>query len=84
MEVIMESRSPTSGSKTRERFVRIAAARVNKVLDVMDSLGKCSDRRNYAYTEDDIKKIFNEIERKLRETKALFQGTSKSKKRFHL
>lgn len=42
----------------RDRFVRLAEARTNKILELMRLLGNCSSRANYEYTEDDIKQIF--------------------------
>jgi hypothetical protein len=68
----------------RSRFIRVAEARVNRILDGLDSLGKCSNRSNYEYSEEDLKKIFGEIDRKVRDTKTMFQGTSKNKTRFKL
>ena len=41
----------------RERFVRLAEARTNKILEMMRLLGNCSSKANYEYTEDDIKQI---------------------------
>ena len=46
----------------RERFVRLAEARTNKILDMLKLLGNCSSKSNYEYTDDDVKKIFNAIE----------------------
>ena len=68
----------------RDRFVRIIERRVNQILDNLDNLGKCSNRRNYIYYPDDVTKLFREIERKVKETKLLFHGTSNNKKRFQL
>jgi len=68
----------------RERFVRIVERRVNRILDDLDSLGKCSNRRNYEYSDEDVRKIFREIEKKIREIKSVFQGTSKEKNRFKI
>jgi len=68
----------------RDRFVRIAEKRVNRIFDALDSLGNCSNRRNYDYSDTDIKKIFGEIEKKVEETRLMFQGTSENKKRFTL
>ena len=68
----------------RDRFVRIAGNRVNRILDALDSLGNCSNRRNYDYSDTDVKKIFSEIESKLKETKSMFQATAQEKKRFTL
>lgn len=73
-----------SRNANRERFVRIAERRVNRILESLDSLGNCSNRRNYEYSEPDVKKIFNEIDRKTRDVKALFQGSSQDRKAFKL
>jgi len=64
----------------RDRFVRIAERRVNRIMDALEKLGDCSNQRNYAYSNAEVKKIFSEIEKKLKETRLKFQGTSKNKK----
>ena len=67
-----------------QRFIRIAERRVNKMLDNLENLGKCSNRQNYEYTEGEVRKIFREIDNKVKETKILFQGYNRKKKRFVL
>ena len=57
---------------------------MNRILEGLDSLGKCSNKSNYEYSEEDVKKIFAEIDKKVKDIKTLFQGTSKNKKRFTL
>jgi len=64
----------------RERFIRIAERRINRIMDALEKLGDCSNQRNYDYSNTDIKKIFEKIEKKLKETRLKFQGTSKNKK----
>ena len=56
----------------RERFKRLAALRTNAVLRRLKVLGNCANRGAYEYTEEEINKVFSEIERKARETKAKF------------
>ena len=68
----------------RNRFVRIVERRVNVILDNLDSLGKCSNRKNYEYFDKDVRQIFNQIEKKVKQIKSLFQETSKNEKRFKL
>ena len=63
----------------RDRFVRIVERRVNLILNNLDSLGKCSNKRNYEYSEDDVKKIFNEIDKKCKEVRTMFNGKIKKK-----
>lgn len=67
----------------RDRFVRIAERRVNKILDDLDSLSKCANRKNYDYSDKDIKSIFSEIEKRTREARGLFQE-GEIKKEFRL
>ena len=56
----------------RDRFKRLATIRTNMVLKRLKVLGNCSNRSTYEYTEEEINKIFSEIERKIREVKAKF------------
>lgn len=75
MEAIKEVKKETN----RERFIRIVERRVNIILKDLDSLGKCSNKRNYEYSDTDVKKIFGEIDKKCRETRALFGGQTNSR-----
>jgi hypothetical protein len=68
----------------RNRFVRIVERRVNFILQNLDSLGNCSNKRNYEYSDKDVKLIFNEIDKKLKETKAKFDGSPIGKSTFKL
>ena len=63
----------------RERFVRLAEARTNKILDMIKLLGNCSSKANYDYTDDDVKKIFNAIDKELKNTRAKFSGSEAPK-----
>ena len=64
-----------------QRFQKIAPKRVQKVLDSMNSLSKCSNKYNYQYTEDEKNKIFNALNKSLSELKAKFNdGVNKNKK----
>lgn len=55
-----------------ERFKRLATQRTNIVLKRLKVLGNCANRSAYSYTENEVNKIFSEIERRVRETKAKF------------
>jgi len=77
-------RSARRKKANRDRFVRIAANRVNRILDALDSLGNCSNRRNYDYSDTDVKKIFGEIEKNVKETRSMFQATEEERKKFTL
>ena len=76
--------SKNNSDTKRNRFIKIAERRVNQVLNNLDSLGKCSNKRNYQYTEEEVNKIFREIEKKVKEIKVRFQGEDTNKSRFKL
>ena len=69
----MDDKNETS----RERFRRLATQRTNSVLQRLKVLGNCSNRSAYEYDEENIAKIFSEIERSVRETKAKFHFPKK-------
>ena len=73
-----------SSESKRARFVRIAEARTNKILDMMRLLGNCSSKSNYEYTDEDIKKIFGALEKELKNTKNRFLGIDSSNEKFTL
>ena len=68
----------------RERFVRIAESRTNKILEMMRLLGNCSSKGNYDYNDEDVKKIFNTLEKELKNTKNKFLGLNTKEEKFTL
>ena len=70
-------------NETREeRFKRLATYRTNLVLDKLRILGNLSNKANYNYTDEEIRKIFNSIDAQLRAVKARF--ALKKRKEFKL
>ncbi len=63
--------NPISDNK-RERFKRLGAYRTNEILKKLKVLGNCSNRSAYEYTEEEINRIFSEIDRAVKETKSKF------------
>ena len=63
----------------RERFVRIAEARTQKIIDMIELLGNCSNQYNYEYTQKDVDKMFSAIESALKASKARFTTESTTK-----
>ena len=60
-------------SKSRENFVRLAENRTNKVLKQIDLLSNLSNKTNYAYTDEDIQKIFSAINKRVKDSEKKFQ-----------
>ncbi len=68
----------------RDRFVKIAENRTNKIIDMIKLLGNCSNKNNYSYNEEDVKQIFSAIDQELKITKTKFQEAQSNKKEFKL
>jgi hypothetical protein len=64
----------------RKRFKTVASRRVQRVLDSMDNLSKCANKRNYEYTDDDIKKMLRVINDKFMVLKAAYSTSTKTGK----
>lgn len=67
-----------------ERFIRIAEARTNKIINMINLLSNCSNKNNYEYTDEDVKKIFLAIENELKIAKHKFENAGIEKKEFKL
>lgn len=63
----------------RERFVRIAEARTQKIIDMIELLGNCSNQYNYEYTQKDVDKMFSAIDSALKASKARFTAENSNK-----
>lgn len=65
-----------------DRFKRVAAPRVQKVLDSIDNLSKCANKGNYQYAATDVRKMLNTIKAKVRGLEQAFsnEGRPKSEK----
>ncbi len=68
----------------RERFVRIAESRTNKIINMIELLGNCSNKSTYEYSEEDINKIFGRLEKELKNAKQRFTSSDVSSKTFKL
>ena len=73
-EIIKES--------NRERFVRIAENRTQKIIDTLELLGNCSNTYNYEYSKHDVEKMFGAIELAVKSCKSKFTGSSTKTNRF--
>ena len=63
----------------RERFIRIAESRTQKIIDMIELLGNCSNQYNYEYTQKDVEKMFSAIEGALKASKARFTTETSNK-----
>lgn len=68
----MARRKISPNETKREKFLRLANLRTNEILNRLRILGNCANRQTYEYSETDIGKIFLEIERLVKSTRAKF------------
>lgn len=62
-----------------DRFKRIAAKRTNEILEKIRILGNCSNKSSYEYAEEEVNKIFSEIDKRLKLTKLRFLAGKRDK-----
>jgi len=67
-----------SSESKEETFRRLATKRTNAVLERIRVLGHCANPQLYDYTQEDVRKIFQAIEKELRVVKVRFQNSTKS------
>jgi hypothetical protein len=75
-----------SGSNTkRENFIRLAESRVTRAIESLRIVGNLSNRSNYEYDEEDVKKIINTLQEEINSLKNQFKIRSvNSTKNFRL
>jgi hypothetical protein len=64
-------------TQSRDNFVRLAEARTTRLFKDIDLLANLSNRSNYAFTEEDVNKIFRALQKKLREAETRFRASMK-------
>jgi len=60
-------------TKSRERFVNLAEKRVARTIKDIRLIGNLSNRSNYAYTDEDVKKIVGVLNAELANMKKRFE-----------
>lgn len=66
----------------KERFKRLTNIRVNNAIKQIQLVGNLSNKSSYEYSEEEVKKIFNELEQAIKDSKSNF--SSKRKRSFQL
>lgn len=73
-----------SRGEARERFKRVAANRANRIVENLQILAHCGDRKNYEYDQEQVDKIFSAIETALATAKSKFIPKSVTPKKIEL
>lgn len=56
----------------REKFVSLAEKRVTRTIKDMRLIGNLSNRSNYSYTDEDVRKILSALETELKNLRTRF------------
>lgn len=70
------------GETKEERFKRVAEKRIQRVLDSIRSLTQCSNKRMYKWNDEQLRKIWDAIDRELKMCKANFEKSEPEEFRF--
>ncbi len=71
--------------KDRDKFVKLANQRVNRVIKGLQLIGNLANRSNYSYTEEDIRQIFQTLKAELKRSEDRFLAmNARETERFRL
>jgi len=65
-------------SKNREKFVALAEKRVKRAIKDLQLIGNLSNKSNYSYNEQDVKKILHALSNEIKILKRRFSNEKKS------
>ena len=65
-----------------EKFKRLSAQRIQKAAKYISALGNLANKSSYDYTEEDVEKIFNYLQKQLDDTRAKFDKTNEKEEEF--
>lgn len=68
----------------RDRFEKVASKRVQYIIDKLELLSNCSNRNNYDYNDEDVKKMFVVIRDQVKKAESKFNDelSKKTKRTF--
>ena len=66
-------------TKARQKFVELAEKRVIKAIKDLRLIGNLSNKSNYSYDENDVKKIISALESEIKLLKKKFTHTDEKK-----
>ena len=60
--------------QSRKKFVELAEKRVTRAIKDIRLIGNLSNRSNYSYTDEDVRKIYRALKSELDTLKARFEA----------
>ena len=68
----------TDGENKSEKFERIAQRRVTEAVSKIRLIGNLSEKKNYEYTDEHVRQIFDALESEVRSCKGKFRSGDSS------
>lgn len=62
----------------RQKFVEIAEKRISRLIKDIRLIGNLSNKSNYTYTDEDVRKIFTAIDNEVRASRRKFENSGVS------
>ena len=63
----------------KDKFIKLAEARVNDAINKLQSIGKLANKRNYTYEETQAKKIVRALKRSVKDVETAFLSPDEAK-----
>lgn len=63
----------------KDKFRRLAELRTSNIIETLASLAKLANKKNYDYSDQEVKQIFYAIEEELKLTKQAFKASGSNK-----
>ena len=77
MKTMAQTDNQSKESK-EEKFLRLSKGRINKIEEAIDNLENLSDRYSYTYTDKQVDKMFDYLEKRLQTAKDRFKNKKSS------
>lgn len=66
---------PSTLSRNRLKFIRLAEKRINKAAKQLQLIGNLSNKTNYAYSDEEVEKMFDYVDSCLQSARERFKST---------
>ena len=73
-----ESVVPISSETKHDNFRRICQPRVQKAGKAISLIGNCADTARYEYSQEDVEKMFNYLQKALDDARAKFESKTEA------
>ena len=71
---------PSTLSRNRLKFIRLAEKRINKVAKQLQLIGNLSNKTNYAYSDEEVEKMFDYVDSCVQSARERFRSTDSGPK----